>query len=216
MKPTRLLIADDHALLRAGIRSLAERLPGVTCVGEAGDGRAALQLIAATRPDVVLLDITMPGLNGLQALARITHDFPRVKVLILTMHANEEYVVQSLRGGAAGFLLKNSPPEEFALALESVASGRVYLSPLVGRHVAEYLRRTGAADDPLPSPTLRQREVLQLVAEGRTNKEIAATLGLSVKTVEMHRGELMRRLDVHDLAGLVRYAIRTGLFSLEG
>jgi len=213
--PARVLLADDHDLLRAGIRSLLERMPGVEVVAEAGDGREALGQIAQCSPDLVLLDIAMPRLNGLETLARITRDFPTVKTVILSVFANEEYVIKAMRWGASGFLLKNSKPEELALALASVMAGQTYLSPAIARHVADYLKRTGQPDDPLAVLTHRQREILQLVAEGATTKEIATTLSLSVKTVEMHRAELMRRLDVKDLAGLVRYAIRTGVISAE-
>lgn len=211
LKTIRLILVDDHALLRAGMRALLDQIPGVSVIGEAGDGRAGMELIHTTQPDVVLLDIAMPGLNGLEALERIRKEDPAVKVVILSMHANEEYVLKAMRAGAAGYLLKNSKPAELEQALETVQAGETHLSPGVARHVAEYLQRAGNADDPLAQLTPRQREILQLIAEGQSTKEIADTLKISVKTVEMHRAQLMERLQIHDVAGLVRYAIRIGL-----
>jgi DNA-binding NarL/FixJ family response regulator len=178
-----------------------------------------LRLINTYQPDVVLMDIAMAGLNGLEATARVTKEFPPVRVIILSMHSNEEYVAQALRAGAAGYLLKDAVAAELELAVTAVARGETYLSPAVSKHViADYLRRAGGGEtsggselppsDPL---TPRQREILQLIAEGRSTKEIASTLHLSVKTVETHRTQLMARLDIHEVAGLVRYAIRIGL-----
>ncbi|HEV8711882.1 MAG TPA: response regulator transcription factor [Candidatus Binatia bacterium] len=220
MKPTRVLLAEDHALVRAGIRALLQNLTGVQVVGEASDGREALRLINTYQPDVVLMDIAMAGLNGLEATARVTKEFPTVRVIILSMHSTEEYVAQALRAGAAGYLLKDAAAAELELAVTSVARGETYLSPAVSKHViADYLRRAGgvetSAAEGTSSPsallTPRQREILQLIAEGHSTKEIAAILHLSVKTIETHRMQLMARLDVHDVAGLVRYAIRIGL-----
>jgi len=220
MKPTRVLLAEDHALVRAGIRALLQNLTGVQVVAEASDGREALRLVKTYQPDVVLMDIAMAGLNGLEATARVTKEFPAVRVIILSMHSTEEYVAQALRAGAAGYLLKDAAAAELELAVTSVARGETYLSPAVSKHViADYLRRAGGGaaggDEGTPSPTAlltpRQREILQLIAEGHSTKEIAALLHLSVKTVETHRMQLMARLDVHDVAGLVRYAIRVGL-----
>jgi DNA-binding NarL/FixJ family response regulator len=212
---TRILLADDHAMLRAGVRALLNEVPGASVVGEAGDGRELLGLIQTTHPDVVMLDISMPGLNGLEALDHIHREFPTVRCVILSMHANEEYVLKAIRSGAAGYLLKNSRPAELQQALESVRAGETYLSPAVARHVAEYLQRHGEGDDPLAQLTPRQREILQLIAEGQSTKEMAATLGISGKTVDMHRAQLMERLQIHDVAGLVRYAIRAGLVDPE-
>ena len=220
MKPTRVLLAEDHALVRAGIRALLQNLTGVQVVAEASDGREALRLVKTYQPDVVLMDIAMAGLNGLEATARVTKEFPAVRVIILSMHSTEEYVAQALRAGAAGYLLKDAAAAELELAVTSVARGETYLSPAVSKHViADYLRRAGGGaargDEGTPSPTAlltpRQREILQLIAEGHSTKEIAALLHLSVKTVETHRMQLMARLDVHEVAGLVRYAIRVGL-----
>jgi DNA-binding NarL/FixJ family response regulator len=216
MKPICVLLAEDHALVRAGFRALLENLHGIQVIAEAGDGREAMRLIETHRPDVVLMDITMPGLNGLEAAARVANEFPYVHVIILSMHANEEYVLQALRAGAAGYLLKDADPTELELAVTAVARGETYLSPPVSKHViADYVRRVGDESSSLVQLTPRQREVLQLIAEGHTTKEIARMLGISVKTVGTHRAQLMERLDIHDIAGLVRYAIRVGLVSPE-
>jgi len=216
MRPLTVILADDHRLVRSGIRSLLESIGGVTVVGETGDGREALELIEKHRPDIALLDVTMPGLNGLEVAARVEGVSPRTRVVILTMHAGETYVAQALRAGAAGFLLKDSAVYELEAALESVSDGGTYLSPAVSKKVVTSFLRGGAPPaDPLESLTARQREVLQMIAEGRSTKEIAADLGLSVKTVETHRAQIMERLDIHDVAGLVRFAIRAGLVSPE-
>jgi DNA-binding NarL/FixJ family response regulator len=219
MTPIRVVLADDHALVRAGIRALLENIEGVAIVAEAGDGRAALRAVAEHQPDVVLMDIAMAGLNGLEATARIVREHPAVRVVILSMHANEEYVLRALQAGAIGYLLKDADTVELELAVRAAARGEAYLSPAVSRHlIADYVRRVG--QDPqlagslshgLSLLTPRQREVLQLIAEGRTTREIARLLNISVKTVETHRAQLMERLDIHDVAGLVRYAIRAGL-----
>jgi DNA-binding NarL/FixJ family response regulator len=223
---TRILLADDHALFRAGIRALLENLAGLQVVAEAGNGREALQLVATHKPHLVLMDIGMAGLNGLEATARITKEFPYVRVIILSMHLNEEYVLHALRAGAAGYLLKDAGPTELEIAITAVSRGETYLSPAVSKKVVDdYLRRvsseTGAVnpfpakqaaeEKPYEQLTPRQREILQLIAESKTTKEIAQTLQLSIKTIEGHRVQLMERLDIHDVAGLVRYAIRVGL-----
>jgi DNA-binding NarL/FixJ family response regulator len=212
----RILLADDHALVRAGIRSLLEKIPGVEVAGEASNGREAIELIREHRPDLVLMDIAMKELGGLEALPRITKTFPSVKVIILSAHANEEYVIRALRSGAAGYMLKDAATLELELAINSVTQGKTYLSPSISRTVIDsYLKRVGDVSGPLEQLTARQREILQLIAEGRNTKEIAATLDISVKTVEAHRLQLMARLDIHDVPGLVRYAIRSGLVSSE-
>jgi DNA-binding NarL/FixJ family response regulator len=216
MKPIRVLLAEDHTLVRAGFRSLLENLPDVQVVAEAGDGREALRLIENHQPDVVLMDISMPGLNGLEAAARVASEFPYVRVIILSMHANEEYVLQALRAGVAGYLLKDAGPAELELAVTAVARGEMYLSPpLSKRLIADYVRRVGDEASVLERLTPRQRQVLQLIAEGHTTQDIARILGISAKTVETHRAHLMEQLDIHDVAGLVRYAIRVGLVSPE-
>jgi DNA-binding NarL/FixJ family response regulator len=212
MKPIRVLIADDHALVRAGFRAYLQQLSGVDVVGEAQDGREALRLIEERRPDVVLMDISMPGMNGLEALARLVNDFPDLSVIILSMHTDRKHVRWALHAGAAGYLSKDSGTAELELALEAVTSGQTYLSPAVSGYVVEdYRRRKDEALDPLEQLTPRQREVLQLIAEGHTTRDIAWILGVSVKTVESHRRSLMDRLDVHDVAGLTRYAVGIGL-----
>ena len=214
-KTLRVLLADDHALFRAGLRALLQSLQGVQVVGEAGNGHDAILLVEREQPDLVLMDIAIPDLTGLEATARITKTRPRVKVVILSMHANEEYVRQALRAGASGYLLKGAEPSELELALKAVMRGDTYLTPGVSKKmVDEYLKQdSAAAKGGALSP--RQREVLKLIAEGRSTKEIAGTLDLSVKTVEGHRAELMRRLDIHDVAGLVRHAIRIGLVQVD-
>ena len=214
MKPIRVLLADDHVLMRAGIRSLLEKLATVEVVGEAGNGREALALVQSLSPSVVLMDIGMKELNGLEATARITKEFPGVRVIILSMHANEEYVLQALRAGAAGYILKDAATVELELALQAVHQDKIYLSPSISRHVIDdYLQRVGSQPSPLDILTPRQREILQLVAEGKSTKEIAFTLTVSVKTVETHRAQLMERLNIRDVAGLVKFAMRAGLVS---
>ena len=214
MDPTRVLIADDHTLIRAGIRSLLEKLSGIEVVAEASDGRDVLHLVAQHQPQIVLMDIAMPNLNGLDATRELTKSFPDVRVIILSIYSDEEHVYQALRAGAAGYLLKGAATEELELAIRSVAQGETYLAPQVSQPViAEYLRRTKApsAGESLSS---RQRQVLQLIAEGKNTKQVALELGISVKTVESHRAQLMDRLNIHDVAGLVRYAIKMGLVNM--
>ena len=214
MKTIRVLLAEDHTLVRAGLRSLLAELPWVDVVGEAADGREALRLVAEHKPHVVLMDITMSDLNGLEATARIVRRHPATRVIILSMHSNEEYVRRALGVGAAGYVLKDAERAELELALKSVARGGSYLSPAVSRPViTDYAER--ASHDPMGQLTPRQREILQLIAEGYKTREMATKLSLSAKTVETHRAQLMERLDIHDVAGLVRYAIRAGVASSE-
>ncbi|MGH9420175.1 MAG: response regulator [Thermoanaerobaculia bacterium] len=212
MKPIRVLLADDHTLVLAGIRGLLTKLDGIEVVGEAADGHETLRLAETLRPDVVLLDIGMPGLNGLEVAQRLRKFDPAIRVVILSMHVSEEYVLRALRAGAAGYLLKDSAVAELEIAVRSAARGETYLSPPVSKRVVdEYVSRTGGIADPLASLTSRQREILQLVGEGHTSKEIAQRLGLSYRTIETHRNQLMKRLGVSDLPGLVRFAVRAGL-----
>ena len=211
MKQIRILLADDHVLFRAGLRSLLRKIRAFSVIAEAGNGREAIDLIRKDRPDVALMDIAMPGLNGLEALTRCK-DFPKTRVIVLSMHATEEYVVQALRGGAAGYLIKDAAVEELKVAIQSVMKGETYLSPSFSRRLIDTcLSRAGDKSDLLNPLTSRQREVLQLIAEGNNTKEIAFLLKVSVKTVETHRGHLMERLGIHDIAGLVRFAMRAGL-----
>ena len=209
---TRVLLADDHALVRVGIRSLLSTIAGFDVVGEAGTGHEAVELADQLRPHVVLMDIAMPGINGLDATARLVERHPEVRVIILSMHASEEYALQALRAGAAGYLLKDADLLELERAIVAVARGETYLSPAISKHViADYKRRVAEQPEPIDRLTPRQREVLRLIAEGLSTKEIAFKLGLSVKTVESHRAQLMERLEIRDVAGLVRFAIRSGL-----
>lgn len=211
-KLIRVLLADNHTLVRAGLRALLQNIEGIQVVAEAGDGREALHLIAVHQPDLVLMDIAMPEMNGLEATAHVVKEFPQVRVIILSMHANEEYVLQALRTGAMGYVLKDAGISELELAVRAIVRGETYLSPAVSKHVvADYVRRVSSEPSSLEQLTSRQREILQLIAEGRTTKEIADLLYVSVKTVETHRLQLMKRLNIHDVAGLVRYAIRMGL-----
>ena len=212
MTPIRILLADDHALVRAGIRSLLEQLPDVQVVGEADDGLAALASIATANPAILLVDIAMRGLGGLDVAQRVASEFPLVKVIILSMHANEEYVMQALRAGAVGYLLKDSAALELELAIRAVARGETYLSPAISRTVIDgYLARVSGGTPGADPLTPRQREILKLVAEGHSTKAIAFTLQLSGKTVETHRAQIMNRLGIRDVPGLVKYAMRIGL-----
>ena len=214
--PTRVLIADDHALVRAGIRALLETVAEVEVVAEAADGREALDLVRKHQPDVVLMDIAMPGISGLEATRLLGKTSPDTHIMILSMHASEEYVWQALRSGARGYLLKGASLAELELAIKSVAEDQIYLSPSISRNLIEdYLRPTGSEHRSADSLTPRQREILQLIAEGKSTKQIALDLSISVKTVETHRSLLMKRLNVHDVASLVRYAVKIGLVNLH-
>ncbi|HLW73646.1 MAG TPA: response regulator transcription factor [Gammaproteobacteria bacterium] len=205
----KILVADDHTLMRAGLVSLIARMPEMEVVAEAEDGRQALRLVRDLKPDIVLMDIAMPGLNGLESAERIHGILPAVKIIILSMHASEEYVAQALKAGASGYLLKDAATAELEMALKSVSMGQFYLSPAISRQVVDTMLHGGPTGLDLLTP--RQREILQLVAEGKSTREIAEILHLSVKTVETHRAQLMDRLDIHDVAGLIRYALRKGL-----
>ena len=213
----RVLLADDHALVRAGIRSLLNAMVDVEVVAEASSGEEAIELAVSSRPDVVLMDIAMKGITGLEAAARMRSRNLEVRVVILSMHSGEEYVLQALRAGAAGYLLKDAATGELELALRSVMRGESWLSPAVSRQVVEgYVQRAGGGEQAPEVLTARQREVLRLVAGGKSTKEIAFLLNLSVKTVETHRAQIMERLGIRDVAGLVRYALRTGLVPPDG
>ncbi|OLE74001.1 MAG: DNA-binding response regulator [Acidobacteria bacterium 13_1_20CM_2_57_8] len=215
-KPVRVLLADDHKLVRAGFRAMLDSLGDVEIVGETGDGREALELIRQHRPDVALLDITMPSLTGLEVAARVANEMQNVRIIILSMHTTEDYIARAVRAGVSGYLLKNADPVELELALRAAVNGQMYMSPTVSKQlVDDYLRRMGSDAGPEEQLTTRQREILQLIAEGKSTKDIAVTLDLSIKTVETHRKDLMDRLGIHDVAGLVRYAIRAGIIKAD-
>ena len=216
MNSTRVLLADDHALVRAGIRALLSTLEGVEVIAEAGNGREALQLIKELQPDIVLLDITMPDLNGLEVLAESKKDFPDLRVIILTVHDAGEYAMQALRAGAAGYLPKSAAANELPVAIKIVSRGETYVSGEVSRKTLLELSK-GATEHThfLARLTPRQREILTLIAEGHNTREIGCRLNISVKTVESHRAQLMERLDIHDVASLVRFAIKMGLVKVE-
>jgi DNA-binding NarL/FixJ family response regulator len=215
VRHTRVLLADDHTLVRAGIRALLEKFEQVEVVAEAGDGRRALELMEQLRPDVVLLDLTMPGIGGFQVLKEATERFPEVHIIVLTVHEGEEYAFHALQAGAAGYLPKSAASAELKLAIEHVITGKKYLSPTIEQRASFDLSETSPRQPALAELTPRQREVLTLIAEGRSTKDIARALSISVKTVETHRAQLMDRLNIHAIAGLVRYAIKIGLVSLE-
>lgn len=215
MKNIRVLLADDHTLMRAGVRALLDEMPGCEVVAEAGDGDEALALLREHRPDVALMDIDMKRMSGLEAMASAKREFPDLHVIMLSMHAEKQYVMQALRDGASGYLLKDAATVELELALSVVMKGDVYLSPGVSKQVAEGFVREAQTTNPIASLTPRQCEILTLIAEGHNTKEIAFRLGLSAKTVEAHRTQLMERLDIHDIAGLVRFTIRAGLVKLD-
>lgn len=216
----RVLLVEDHAIVRAGIAALLRRLPGVEIVAEAANGHEALRLITERHPTLVLTDIALPSLNGIEVLARISKAYPEIRVVMLSMHVDEEHVRHALQLGASGFLAKDSSPEELALAIEVVGRGDCYLSPKITNVILQgYVTRACQPDaqkttqkyGPLLRLTPRQREILQLVAEGHSSKDIATLLKITTKTVEVHRLQMMKRLDIHDIAGLVRYAVRYGM-----
>jgi DNA-binding NarL/FixJ family response regulator len=216
MGKIRILLADDHGLVRASLRSLIAEFTNIEVVAEASDGFEAIDLVAKHHPAVILMDISMPLLNGLEATRRIVKEHPGTHVVVLSQHTDEKWVQQAMRAGASGYLLKTSPPHELRLALEAAAQGQVFLSPAISKQVIDiYLSRSTDRGDQLEQLTPRQREILQLVAEGYGSKRIAQLLGASVKTIESHRASLMERLNIHDVAGLVRFAIRHGLVSPE-
>jgi len=216
---TRVLIADDHNLVRTGLAMLVREIPGFEVIGEASTGREAVDFSRRQQPDVVILDLSMPELHGIEAMPQIRRHAPQARVLVLSMHATEQHVTTAFRGGANGYLLKEAAAEELTTALKTIVAGGLYISPKIAHHVAQALvspqrQAEGAAAD-LGKLSPRQREILQSIAEGRSTRDIAERLSLSVKTVETHRTELMSRLGIHDVAGLTRFAIRTGLVSVD-
>lgn len=210
----RVLLADDHALVRAGLRALIAALPFVTEIYEAADGREAIAIATAEHPEIVLMDIAMPVMNGFEAMSRILKDLPGTRVVILSMYEGEEFVWRALRLGAAGYVAKSAAVAELEAALRAVDAGEVYVSPAL-RTAASDEARKGGEGDPQHRLTPRQREILQMIAEGMTSREIGEVLHIHIKTVESHRMHLMKRLGIHDVAGLVRYAIRHKVVSTE-
>jgi DNA-binding NarL/FixJ family response regulator len=215
--PIRVMLVDDHPIVRAGVRAELERIPGVNLVAEAGDGREALELIRQLQPHVVFMDISMRGLNGLEATARITKEFPSIRVVILSMHQNEDYFWQALKAGASGYLLKKAATTELANALKRVSAGEIFLTREISSRLVKKLpvQQIVHQKTPLERLTERQREILQLIAEGQTTKAIALILKVSPKTVEYHRAKLMERLNIFDIPGLVRFALQSGLIATD-
>ncbi len=206
--PIRVVLADDHVLVRQGLKSLLER-GGFQVVGEASDGQEVLRQVRSLQPDIAVMDITMPILNGLNAARELTHSFPRTKTILLTQHDEDQYVSEALDAGVKGYVLKSQVASDLLLAIQQVSRGQVYLSPGVSRAVMEaYRSKPEKSRDRL---TLRERQVLQLIAEGKSTKDIASLLCISVKTAESHRTRLMQKLDIHETASLVRYAVRHGI-----
>lgn len=218
MRIIRVLLVDDHPVLREGLRALLQRQPDLEVVGEANDGQQGFDLIQELQPDVVVMDITMPGMDGLEAARRIQHSDSQVHVLILSMHSTQEHVYQALRAGASGFVVKEAVGEEVVAAIHAVYGGKVYLSPSICQEdIQGYIRRAqdNEAPDSYDTLTGREREVLRLIAEEYNTREIGTLLNISPKTVETHRSHLMDKLDIHTPAGLTRYAISRGMVALD-
>ncbi|MGA2117874.1 MAG: response regulator transcription factor [Bryobacteraceae bacterium] len=209
MKRIRILLADDHAVVRQGFKMILAEQPDMEIAGEAANGREAVELAEKIKPDVVVMDVAMPELNGIEATRRLAASAPHTRVLALSMHKDSVYVREILRAGARGYLLKDSPAHDLMAAVRAVAGGDGYLSPAVSSAVLDDYRKH--VTNPIDLLTSREREVLQMLAEGKTNKEIATTLNLSVYTVEAHRGRIMEKLNVHSINELVRFAVRNGL-----
>ena len=219
MKKIRVVVADDHTIVRKGLCALMSGARRIDVIGEAENGREAMKMVENLKPDVLLMDISMPGLNGIEATRQLKKRFPKLKVVILTMHDNEEYIFETLRAGASGYLVKRSAPDELISAIHAVYQGDSFLSPSISKRVIEEFVRVGGRpdrdDDAFEKLTDREREVLQLIAEGRVNREIAELLHISIKTVESHRAHIMEKLGIRNIAELTQYAIRKGLISLD-
>ncbi|HKZ01759.1 MAG TPA: response regulator transcription factor [Pyrinomonadaceae bacterium] len=213
-RPIRVLLADDHALVRAGIQALLEKIPDIEVVAQAGDGVVALELVRTFQPDLVLLDISMPELNGLEVVERLKREFPHIRVIILTIHDEPAYAVDALRAGANGYLPKKAASDELVCAIHTVMLGETYLSPEISKGSLADYHSSMISEGRVEELTPRQLDVLRMIAEGYSTKEIARGLNISAKTVETHRAALMERLDIHDVAGLVRFAIKTGLVKM--
>ena len=215
MNKTKVLLADDHALVRQGLRALIDAMPDAGVIAEASNGHEALAAARRLDPDVALLDIAMPQLNGIETAARLSQECPRTKVVMLSMHTTAQYVTAAIRAGALGYVIKDAAVDDLAQALREASQGRSYVSAAVSGHLVQALQRPSVAPG-LDQLSSRQREILQMIAEGHSTRGIAELLHISPKTVETHRAELMRRLAIHDVAGLTRYAIREGLVSNAG
>ena len=213
----KVLLVDDHAIIREGLRSLLEKQPEMEVIADTDDGRKALDLVRELLPDLIIMDITMPGLNGIEATRRITAEFPAVKVIALSIHSKRRYVVDMLSAGAAGYILKECLFDELVKAIRAVAAGERYLSSrITDVVVSDYVKRLSATtDSPLETLSIREREVLQLVAEGKSTKQIALELHVSTKTIEANRRQIMEKLNIHSVAELTKYAVREGLTTLE-
>ena len=215
LKPIRVLLADDIGLIRTGVRALLERIADVEVVAEAFDAPETVRLIKQHEPDILLMHSSMSRMNCLEMARRITGEFPKVRVILLSRHANGEYIGQALRSGVAGYLMMTASPDELEQAIKTVARGKTYLSNLGLKHLADFVRRASGKESLLERLTPRQREVFELLVQGQSTRQIGLTLNISVKTVESHRAQIMERLDIHDIAGLVRYAIKVGVVELE-
>ena len=215
LKPIRVLLADDISLIRTGLRALLERITDVEVVAEAFDAPETIRLIKQHEPDILLMHSSMSRMNCLEMARRITKEFPKVRVILLSRHASGEYIGQAMRSGVAGYLMMTASPDELEQAIKTVARGKTYLSNLGLKHLADFVRRASGKESLLERLTPRQREVFELLVEGQSTRQIGLTLNISVKTVESHRAQIMERLDIHDIAGLVRYAIKVGVVELE-
>jgi two-component system response regulator NreC len=216
MKRIRIMLADDHVVMRRGLRALLERQPGLEVVAEATDGAEAVELALKEKPDVAVIDIGMPNLNGIEAARRITDKLPGTAVVILSMHSDESYVLRTLKAGARGYLLKDSPETDLINAIQAVHQGKAFFSPAISKMLVEdYMRqmRQRGVEDSYELLTPREREILQLMGEGKSNKEIAARLDLSLYTVETHRSNMLEKLNLHSTAELILYAVRKGIVS---
>jgi len=216
MKRVRIVLADDHIVVRNGLRLILERQPDFEVLGEASDGREVVQLSESQRPDVVVMDIGMPGLNGIEAARRIVEGSPAIAVVILSMHKDEAYVIRSLKAGVRAYLLKDSAEADLIAAIRTVIDGRSFFSPAIRKILQEdFMRRLEEreVEDSYDLLTAREREILQLVAEGKSNKEVAALLNLSLYTVETHRGHILQKLNLHSVPELILYAVRKGIIS---
>jgi DNA-binding NarL/FixJ family response regulator len=214
-KKIKILVADDHPVVRKGLQSCLAKQDRLKIVGEASDGDEALKKTRDLSPDVVLMDISMPGMNGLAVTEVLRKESPAVKVLVLSVHNNRDYIFRIIQAGAHGFISKEAPPDELLRAIESVYAGEPFFSPEIAKAALNQLVTSGGKKDPFAQLTSREREVLVLIAEGQSNKEIANKLGIGVRTIETHRERIMRRLDIHSVAGLTKFAIANGMISIE-